>query len=142
MSAVDPVGPAPETRSVRFLWLLFGVSAAPIFWLGQLMLSYGVTAYICYPGDHPVGLPETNPVLAVLLAFDAIALAACVAGVATSWRIWQRSKDRHSEQQFTVHLSEGRIRFLALWGLMSNLWFFAAILFNTIASVSVPPCVG
>ena len=39
-----------------------------------------------------------------------------------------------------VDAGEGRNRFLALWGMMSSLWFFAAILFNIIASVTVPPC--
>jgi hypothetical protein len=142
MSMLDPTGPAPETRSVRFLWLLFGASVAPLFWLGQLMLGYGVTAYICYPGDHPEPLIQTRPLFMALVAFDAVALAACAAGAVVSWRIWQRGKDSHSERQFTVHLGEGRIRFLALWGIMSSLWFFFAILFNTIASVTVPPCVG
>jgi hypothetical protein len=47
-----------------------------------------------------------------------------------SWRIWRRGA------------SKGRDRFLALWGMMSSLWFFAAILFNVFASILVPPCQG
>jgi hypothetical protein len=127
MTALDPVGPAPETREPRFLWLLFGCSAAPLFWLGQVMLGYGVTAYVCYPGDHPVMPATTRPLFAALLVFDVIALAACASGAWVSWRTWQRGP-------------VGRNRFLALWGLMSSLWFFAAILFNVIASLMVPPC--
>lgn len=129
MTALDPVGPAPETREPHFLWLLFGCSAAPLFWLGQMMLGYAVTAYICYPGDHPVALAAKSPLLAALIAFDVIALAACGAGALVSWRGWQRVRPG------------GRNRFLALWGLMSSLWFFAAILFNAIASLVVTPCV-
>ncbi|HEY4075480.1 MAG TPA: hypothetical protein VGM26_00985 [Rhizomicrobium sp.] len=142
MSMVDPIGPAPETRTVRFLWLLFGASAAPLFWLGQLLLSYAITAHVCYPGDHPETLQETGPLLVTLIVFDVIALAASAGGALVSWRLWQRGEDRHSERQFTLHVREVRARFLALWGVMSSIWFFFAILFNVIASVTVPPCAG
>ena len=128
MTSLDPIGPAPETREPRFLWLLFGCVAAPLFWLGQVMLGYSVTAYLCYPGDHPVGLVATKPLLAVLVAFDVVALAACAIGALVSCHGWRRVRP------------VGRNHFLALWGLMSSLWFFAAILFNVIASLMVPPC--
>jgi hypothetical protein len=129
MSALDRTGPAPETREPRFLWLVFGASAGPLFWLGQLMLGYGVSAYVCYPGDHPVSLASTGPLFAVLLLFDGVALAGCTVGAFVSWHAWRR-----------VRPGEGRNRFLALWGVMSSLWFFAAILFSVIASVMVPLC--
>ncbi|HEY4276043.1 MAG TPA: hypothetical protein VGM68_11195 [Rhizomicrobium sp.] len=128
---LDPVGPAPETREPRFLWLLFGCTAAPLFWLGQMMLGYGVTAYVCYPGGHPVSLASGGPLFVALLLMDAIALTACAAGAAVSWRAWRRLRP-----------GEGRNRFLALWGVMSSLWFFAAILFNVFASIMVPACRG
>jgi hypothetical protein len=126
---LDPVGPAPETRSTRFLWLVFGASAAPLLWLGHTMLGYGVTAFICYPGDHPVGLAAPGPLLAALIVFDMIALAGCAVGGFVSWRLSRRTEGP-------------RNRFLALWGMLSSLWFFIAILFNVIASVSVPLCQG
>ncbi len=131
MSASDPIGPAPETRSVRFRRLLFGASAAPLAWLGHVMLGYGVTAIVCYPGDHPQTLPQAGALFAALLIFDVIALALCAAGAAVSWRIWRQG----------TQLVVGRVRFLAIWGLLSSLWFFIAILFNVIASVAVPPCI-
>jgi hypothetical protein len=123
----DPIGPAPETRQPRFLWLLFGACAAPLFWLGHTMLAYGVTAYICYPRDHPVALAATGPLLAAMIVFDVIALVGCAAGGWVSWHLHRRKEG-------------SRNRFLALWGIMSSLCFFAAVLFNVIASVAVPPC--
>ncbi len=126
---LDPTGPAPETRSPRFLWLLFGASAAPLAWLGQMALGYGVTAYVCYPGDHPVGLAAKGPLFATLIVFDILALVLCAAGGWVSWAHWRRRP-------------EGRNRFLALWGIMSSLWFFVAVLFNAIASLAVPPCIS
>jgi hypothetical protein len=129
MTALDPTGPAPETREPRFLWLLFGACAAPLAWLGQMMLGYGVTAYICYPGDHPVSLTSTWPLFAALVVFDCVALAICASGGWVSWSLWKRVRS-------------GRNRFLALWGVMSSLWFLVAVLFNAIASVAVPPCLS
>jgi hypothetical protein len=129
--ALDTVGPAPETRSPRFLWLLFGCCAAPLFWLGQMMLAYGVSANVCYPGDHPLGPSAGSSLFVPLIAFDVIALAGCAAGALVSWRIWTR-----------LRLGEGRNRFLALWGVMSSLWFFAAILFNVLVSLTVTPCLS
>jgi hypothetical protein len=129
--ALDPAGAAPETRSPRFLWLLFGCSAAPLFWLGQMMLGYGVTAYVCYPGDHPLGPSMGAGLFVPLLIFDLIALGGCAAGALVSWRLWTRRR-----------AGGGRNRFLALWGVMSSLWFFAAILFNVLVSILVPPCLS
>jgi hypothetical protein len=137
--AMDPVGAAPETRTVSFLTLLFGCVAAPLFWTGQLILGYGVTAQACYPGDHPAALAASGPLFTLLILFDAVALAAAAAGGLVSWRAWRRVRAPGGHTH-TLHTGEGRNRFLAMWGLLSSLWFFGAILFNTIASVTVPPC--
>jgi len=127
---LDPIGPAPETRQPRFLWLLFGCVVAPLFWLGQMMLDYGVTAQICYPGDHPLNSAPPGSLSAMLLASGVIAPLACASGAIVSWWIWREG------------VGKGRDRFLALWGMMSSLWFFGAILFNVFASIMVPPCQG
>jgi hypothetical protein len=139
MSAVDRIGPAPETRSTSFLLLLFGASAAPIFWIGQVMLGYGVSAYACYPGDHPVAVSYGPALYDTLIVFDIVALIAAAAGGAVSFWCW-RHVDREKRDAVDFKIGEGRVRFLALWGLFSSLWFFSAILFNTIGSLTVPPC--
>jgi hypothetical protein len=136
---MDPVGAAPETRSVKFITLLFGACAAPIFWLGQLILAYAATSYVCYPGDHPVMPRLPGALVTTMIVFDIVALAACAAGALVSWRAWRRVARDH---RHTLHTGEGRDRFLAMWGLLSSLWFFLAILFNAIASITVPPCLS
>jgi heme/copper-type cytochrome/quinol oxidase subunit 2 len=138
---MDPVGAAPETRSVHFLTLLFGAAAAPIFWVGQLMLGYAVTAYACYPGDHPVQVRYGSALLTTVIVFDIVALIVCAAGGLVSWRSWQAVRADRGHRH-TLHTGEGRDRFLAMWGLLSSLCFFFAILFNTIASVTVTPCLN
>jgi hypothetical protein len=135
---LDKIGAAPESRSAGFWLLLFGASAAPIFWLGQVMLGYAVTAYACYPGDHPAPLASGSVLGGILAAFDIVAaIAAASGGVVALW-CWRRVQHKREEGHFDI--GAGRARFLALWGIFSSLWFFCAILFNTIASLTVPPC--
>jgi hypothetical protein len=136
---LDPVGPAPETRSLSFLVLLFGASAAPIFWLGQTMLSYALTAQACYPGDHPVRISFATNLGTVLILCDAMAFIAALAGAAASWWCWRhvRTVERGA---INLRIGAGRVRFLSLWGIFSNLCFLIGIAFNTIATLTVPPC--
>ena len=138
---LDPVGAAPETRSIKFLVLLFGACAAPVFWIGQVVLGYGLTAYACYPGDHPVRPAATGAIFSALMAFDAVALLATACGAWVSWQAWRYAREGTSHRD-VLHTGEGRDRFLAIWGLLSSLWFFFAILFNSIASILVPPCLN
>src|SRR6185437_4889592 len=86
--AMDPVGAAPETHNVRFLTLLFGAIAAPIFWTGQLILGYVITAHACYPGDQPVQVRFGGALFSTMLAFDSVALTACAASGLVSLRCW------------------------------------------------------
>jgi hypothetical protein len=139
----DMAHPSPYRHRVGLAALLFGASAAPIFWLGQLILGFAVTAFVCYPGDHPAPLAAAPLLGRALIGFDTIALLACFAGGAVSWWCWrQTAEEKRGGPRHALHTGEGRARFLALWGIISSLWFFAAILFNTIASVTVPPCLN
>ena len=145
MSATGQAGahPAPHRDRVSFGALLFGACAAPLSWLGQLGLGYGLTAQICFPSDHPQALPPDMPVFATLVAFDIIAFAGCIAGGGVAWWAWwQTRNEKDGGERHALHTGEGRTRFLALWGIMSSLWFAAAILFNAIASITVPPCLN
>lgn len=127
----------PPIRAPRRFWMgLFGACAAPIFWLGQLILSYWVTAIACYGSDHPTTLIETGAMRSTLVIFDVVAIIACAAGVVLSYTVVRSvARDRTANSQV-----KGRIRFLGIWGLLSSLCFFIGIVFNTITSLGVPLC--
>lgn len=140
MSAAGTKGAAPEVRNPRVLWLLAGCVLAPVFWVGQLVLGYVVTAFACYPGEAPIPLPPQN-LSVTIVAFDAIALLAALAGGALALMAWLRiGSDHRQNLPLATRLALSRGRLLAVWGLFSSLWFFFAILFNTIASVMAPLC--
>src|ERR1700749_3235179 len=64
----------PPIRAPRRFWMgMFGACIAPIFWLGQLVLGYWVTAAACYGSDHPTIVNETGALRAMLTAFDVVA---------------------------------------------------------------------
>jgi hypothetical protein len=126
----------PPIRAPRRFWMgLFGASAAPIFWLGQLILGYWVTAVACYGSDHPTTLNNSGALRLMLVTFDVGAIVACATGAILSYLVLRSTNEGDLEAQVA-----GRVRFLGVWGLLSSLWFFAAILFNTIASLGVPLC--
>jgi hypothetical protein len=113
----------------NFWTLVFGASAAPIFWLGQLILGYGVSASTCYGSDHPTTVTSGGPLLAALIIFDGIAILMALTGLFVSY------------VSFSASEKGSRTYFLAIWGIFSSLCFLIAIVFSTIASVTVPLCV-
>ena len=132
----------PPVRAPRRFWMgMFGACAAPIFWIGQLVLGYWVTALACYGSDHPTPFAATGTLRSTLAVFDVIALLACVVGAILSYTVFRSSNRGDDAKGLSVATTvEGRVRFLGIWGLLSSLWFFGAILFNTIASLGVPLC--
>lgn len=123
----DIVHMPPMRQPGQFWALMFGCCAAPIFWLGQVMLGYWVSAQTCFGGDHPAAAASAGELRIVLFAFDAMAVMAGLAGLLVAY-VCRGSADGE------------RARFMALWGIFSSLCFLAAILFNAIASIMVPPC--
>jgi hypothetical protein len=133
--------PMPHRRAAS-LWLLwFGVAAAPAFWFAQLLLGYSLWAYRCYPGDAPIAWDGSRGTFVTLAAFDIVSIAVAVAGFIVSFHVWRRVRDEKiGETQPSAHTAEARNRFLSSCGMLSSGCFLAAILFATIASVTVPPC--
>lgn len=124
-----------------FIALMFGNTAAPIFWLGQLILSYVVSSLACYGSDHPTTIVSGSALRSALYVFDAVAVVAALAGGIVSLLCWRAVRDPGSDTRFAVKVAESRRQFMAMWGMMSSLWFLGAIAFNTIATITVRLCV-
>jgi hypothetical protein len=124
----------PPIKAPRRFWLgMFGACAAPIFWLGQLILGYWVSALACFGSDHPTTVASGQGLRSLLVAFDAVAVLAALAGGVISLMLLRANRGGGTT-------TDGRVHFLALWGLLSSACFFAAILFTVIASIGVPLC--
>ena len=133
--------PAPHRDKVSFWALMFGCCAAPIFWLGQLTLGYWISAQVCYGSDHPTVTDAPGTLYSALIVFDAVAIVFAILGGIVSWMSWNATQDeKKGGAHEALHTGEGRARFMALWGIMSSLWFLGAIVFGTIGSMVVPLC--
>jgi hypothetical protein len=137
----DTSHPSPHRARVSFVALLFGMTAAPIFWLGQLILGYSISAVACYGSDHPTTVASGAALRSAFFAFDAIAIMAALAGGIVSYSCWHAVKEEKAGgQHHAIDAGEGRARFMALWGLFSSLCFLIGIVFATIGSIEAPLC--
>jgi hypothetical protein len=136
------VASTPSGRPrTSFAALLFGTIAAPIFWLGQLMLSYIVSSLACYGSNHPTTVSSETALRSVLYVFDAVAVLAAIAGGTVAFLCWRAARIAETDTRTTAQTRASRTRFLAMWGMMSSLWFLGAIAFNVIGSATVRLCV-
>jgi len=133
--------PAPDRHKVSFWALMFGCCAAPLFWTGQLLLGYWISAQTCYGSDHPTVTYSPATLHAAFLFFDAVAILAALAGGAVAYWCWRRTQEeKKGGAHRALHVGEGRARFMALWGMLASAWFLIAIVFETIGSTMVPLC--
>lgn len=132
----SPARPAQATAAPG-AGLLFGLAAAPFFWLAQITFARVASALLC---ERSFGIAIAL-VRDTLLACDGIALAGAFAGGLAAFATWRRL--RSSERAMgTGAIAESRLHFLAMWGMMASLWLFGAILFNAMGSVPVQACAG
>lgn len=137
----DATHPAPHRHRVSFLALIFGACAAPLFWLGQLVLGYGASAVACYGTDHPTSIESDTALRTLLIMFDAIAIIVALIGGIVAYMCWRAVRsEKEDGQQHAIDVGDGRARFMAQWGIWSSACFFLAIIFSTIASIMVPLC--
>lgn len=135
--------PSPHRDRTTILALIFGFAGGPLAWTGQLLVSYGLTSYACYPGPDPRNaiLPGWGLLSPGLTILDAAALAITLAALVVSTRIYARTRaETKGETNALVEIGEGRSRFLALCGLITAGAFAVVIVFNTISLYLVPPC--
>jgi len=131
---------APSHPAPVGLWALwFGVIAAPLFWFGQLLWNYGATALACYPAEAPRQYPIYAWSRATTLAFDALAILAALAGCYVAWSSLAKARAKAGNGH-PLNVFGERARFMAQWGLIFSAGFFLAIVFETIANVTVPLC--
>jgi hypothetical protein len=129
----DASRPERHRRLVQDWLLIVAASIAPLFWLGQMMLGYGVSSVACYPGDHPQAIVDGVTLRGTLITFDIIAVVAALAACVFSYTAWVRNKP-------LTGAGAGPARFLAQWASLSSVIFLVAIVFTVITSLGTPLC--
>src|SRR4051812_25237778 len=63
------ISPASHRDRITLRALIFGTCAPPFIWFCQELLNYGLTATICYRGDHPTTIHSATMLRGGMIAF-------------------------------------------------------------------------
>ncbi|HZP86152.1 MAG TPA: hypothetical protein VFB54_04980 [Burkholderiales bacterium] len=133
--------PAPQRDIISLFILALAIFGVPLLWGGQLLLSYGLASFACYPSWNPLATPQYSGIRVALLA---IGLAALVGGVGIAMLAvysWRKTRgEQGGSQKHLVDIGEGRTRFLAMCGVMMSSGFVVLLIFTTMTVLIVPPC--
>lgn len=120
------------------------LAAGPAAWVTQLVVGYGVAGYACYRRDAPLQAAATSGWGAErfgLLALNLACLLVTLIALTTSYIHWRRTRgETGGGAGRALEVGEGRSRFLAACGILINLAFCIAILFDTAPILGVPTC--
>lgn len=110
--------------SPLLLWI--GVLSGPAAWAIHLAVSYALVQPACTRG------------IGFLFYVASIAtLAVAAAGGVIAWRSWRDS--RETDEQGLQGFG-GRAGFMAMFGLLANIYFFGGILLESVPLLFLDPC--
>lgn len=135
-----PHHPAPQRH--RAGWVLVFVSgAAPLAWLAQTSINYGLASHACYPAGEPFPAMRADWPWSAVFVINLASIAIAAIAALTAYHLWSNARGEASgNASQTPEAGEGRTRFLALWCTMASTGFTVALLFSLVAILEVPPC--
>lgn len=138
-----PLHPAPHRHRAHPAGLALGLLIGPVAWLAQTAVNYGFASHACFPAEEPFLLPlgSGGGLFTLNLAVNIAAIVLVFAAGAVAYRNWRATRRELEGHAYAVfEAGEGRTRFLALWGMLTSAVFAAALVFNLVAILGVPPC--
>ena len=133
--------PAPARHRVAQAALWFGLFGAALAWSIQELAGYAIISHACYPSWEPRLSPAASGVWTTTLVLSLIMVALGLAGGATAYRSWRRTRqpDSGAERRQLEH-GEDRTRFMALSGMIVSGIVLFNLVMNAIVLFLVPPC--
>jgi hypothetical protein len=128
----------PETHHPsRPALLAFAIIAGPLIWSLHLFVNYGFASHVCFPGAAPIkGWPHGEDWLWTLLTgVDLAGIAIAALAAFASYAIW-----RPARREYAGSPAHSRVRFLALWGIMTSAGFVIAIAFDLVGILVLQSC--
>ncbi len=139
-------GVAQKTASRHALGLStlwFGLFTAPAAWAIQELASYSMVSHACFPsltpGHAAAGAAARQPALVLSVLMVAVAGASLF----VACRSWQRTGPGREGAEVGAEQAEpgvGRMRFMALSGVLVAAVFLLNLLMNALVFFLVPAC--
>jgi len=114
--------------------------AAALLWIGQMYSSEVMTSNACYPHEKPLTVPLWSGLPQMLTMINILCLACGFLFCILAWKAWQKARSATHLDTQLVAPHEGRRKFIATVGMLSNLLFTLAIMFTSCATLLVSPC--
>lgn len=133
--------PSRYRSRVGITILLVALALGPLAWIAQLLIVYAIASHACYPDGAPLLDGARVGFWWVLLVANLAGVGLAVIAGFTSLRNYRVAQGVHDRSEIAIRV-EGRAEFLAGWGGVAGFGFFVAAIFDLIALIAVPPCLG
>ncbi len=137
-----PADPAPPRHLVGSGALWFGLLGAPAAWAVHAIAATSINSFGCIPPLGASARIETQPrgaVWMILVILTAILLMTAAAALITAVHSWLADRET-SENSQLLDVAEGRVRFMAMAGILLGAVFAFLLVMNAIALFMVPQC--
>lgn len=133
--------PAPHRDRTTLAALSFAGIAPPLAWSLHLVVNYAFASHFCFPDGQPLNAASFHGLRVLLLLIDGAALVISALAMLIAYRAWQASAEEMAEiGSSMVETGEGRTRFLAIWGILTGMVFFVAVIFDFAGLWILPIC--
>jgi hypothetical protein len=137
--------PQPRSARIPVGAAAFALSGGPVAWFIQLCANFWMASWSCFPTDHrgikPIaGIDWSWP---SMLALWAASMLIAVLALLTSWRLFKETREgRDRDYYHLIEDGDGRLAFLAFWGVLFSGGALLTLIFNVVAFVVLPRCAG
>ncbi|MFL6708294.1 MAG: hypothetical protein ACJ8HI_08810 [Massilia sp.] len=116
------------------LRIVAGLFAAPVAWMGQMLLSQPLVSGLC-------ALARPGLLSVLLNGVGLLCLLVAALGGWAALSLWREERQPQHRPAGAIDRGTRPRAFLALLGMMSSGLFFCAIVFSSLAPLLVTPCV-
>lgn len=132
--------PAPHRDRASRWVLAFAIAAAPVAWIVRLLVNYSIAGQSCV-GAAAMEAPASSRALSAIMIINFGALALAIFGGYVAFDLWKQTKhEKDGDVHQLVHSGEGRTRFLAVCGILTDTLFGLAVAVDALGSIVGPPC--
>jgi hypothetical protein len=148
MNAIDqPLShdPAPKRPAMRLHESFFALFGGPMAWFAQLNAGFALASQPCFLNGERTLVPPwaADWTWPSMIALMIIACTVALLSTLIAWRAYARTDDEAADDHcHIIEAGNGRMRFLALWGILLGAGSALATASTAVAFFVLPRCAG